>query len=394
MKPVTGEIPEWLRGLSQSDEFIQYIEEAKAAVIAATGVVEPPYDALSRHLGTTKRLADLDLAGYLSMLSTIADEFDEFDGDGGTVLMSQYRSAVAANDDSVTLVGAQDWVKQNVDPIAGGAMSRLFKKPLKEAEKVLGDMLQRSWEDLVELYRTNLTGVAPFSGNLEDPPIEHADLLEALGLGSGALARVLSATEGKSIDPEAREWLTTASRVASLFFEAGTDDPHGLRLALDVSDPEYQFEGKKLKKFEGNYKLGEFFIQLGSAGPTGWQPGTNARLQLEQVPLSGPGASDYAYVEGLIEKKGGLLGRKWEEWDRRMPEVHEGALAPLKLFAAGLSPGGDQLEFQIKIDTKESEKKEKIGTIAIKARLTGDDARLLIDLLRNGLSSPPPRIEP
>ena len=383
LKDPSSDVSTWLRELAVAPGFTRYIDEAKSAVAAIPADAEPPFDVLGQQVSSSMRIADLDVAGYLAFLPAIADDIDQCRADGA--FWTNYRGQIQNRGD-VTLVAARNWVRDNAGPgVAGGALTELFERPLDVAENfIFGDeVLESRWKDLVALYRDKIQGTAPLSGDPSDDPIELKDLRELLGQETGAVARILTAAEGKEISSAARDWLDSAERLSSLFFHEGTDSARPLRLVARVEEVDYQPE-----EFAKGYRLNELKFVVGTQVPK-WNPDDNDPLQLEAA-LFGDEKSELAYLEADVSERKGFFGRmsrkKFRPGEDLKVAEFQGTLAPLNLLAAGAQGAG--LEFNFELDWKKNQK----GTVKIPIGLSGKDAAPLMELIKNGLPAPPAEI--
>ena len=389
LQPPTPPIAAWIDGLSKSKEFEQLIGPAREAAGIAAQATEPPFDVMGARLRPLEGLAALAVGEYQALLGDLAADLRRCEQD--PVQWQAYRQQIGAGDRNNTLVKARDWVGRRAGPtLAEGSLTRLFERPLDEARAYVesDNLIKRQWEDLVALYDAEIKGHAPFSGNLGDEPVTLKNLRALLGGKTGAVARVRRAAAGETLAPDVDAWLGRADGLSKLLFEEESDDPRPIKINVTIGEETYDPE-----EFGKNYRLEQVMVYLGEGDKFEWSL-EQERTRPMKVDLFSDERSEYAYVEGGVAERKGMLGRmvgkKWKPGEALDGGRAEGPLAPLKLLALGTTGGkASELQYKVEVDWK----KGKPGVVHLPIRLSGREAQPLIELMQRGLEPPPPGFE-
>ena len=395
----TPPISSWLGTLSKTPEYEKLIGPAQDAAGLAEQAGDPPFDAVRQRLRPLEGLAELDLGEYLTLLGDVGADLERCERDGS--LWQQYRTALAADDRDNSLVKARAWVSRNAGPtLAEGSLTDLLNKPLDEARGYLlsDNLLKRQWEDLRQLYQDEIQGRAPFSADLEgSESVSLKNLIALLGGETGAVTRVRTAAAGETLTAEAEAWLEDAEIFSALLFEPESDDPRAVKLLVAIEEETYD-----PPEFGKNYRLDEVKVHFGDFSTFDWKP-EDDRTKPMKLMLFGDEASEYSYLQGGIAERKGMLkrmipGKKWKPGEELTAmsasgaeASAEGALAPVRVIAVGLS-GGERPVLQYVLEVPDW-KKNRSGRVQLGIRLSGKEVGPLMRLITRGLPPPPPSIK-
>lgn len=393
LTPRRGSVASWLEALSQTNEYAQALRPAASAVAAAESMSESPFDALGRRLGSLARVSSFverDLPEYQNLLGRVAKDLGRCENDANFWL--QYRQQVAAHKEGNSLVEAVSWVEVRASTgLASGALSRLLRRPLDEAESYVrsDNLAQQQWNDVRSAY-ARVADAYPFAGNDLARAASLEDFVGLLGGSTGAVQRFKAASASAQLGSATTRWTHRALGLSRALFPEGSDEPEPVTLRFTLGKVGYS-----PAKLGEKIRLKMIQLYLGEGIDLRWKEGDAPRKTVE-VPLLGDEASTYSFAGAEPSMRKGLFGRMfgsdWQPGKVQQAAKSEGAWAPLRLVQTG--SGGaklteDATEIGLTYTLEVPLKRGKKGKVLLNFKVEGKDLGRLISLLQRGLESPP-----
>jgi len=397
LKPNSAAVERWLAELGQSTEYAQLLAPVGDALKFGDEIGTPPFDIMAdelRPLSNVVTFSESQLPVYIGKLLTISDDLTRCRGE--VQVFSAYRDAVVRRDPANPLVEARNWVRQNAGVgLAEGALEKLLLQPLDAAESFIksDNLLQGTWQQLVQMYDSDLKGLLPFAPSATGNDAASLEAITALlGRKTGVVANVRKAPGGDALSPAAEAWMKGAEVLSRALFSDDSDEPRELKLRVTNQSTEYG-----PKAFGKTHEVKEIHFYLGPTSGYDWDVEEDIATKVVMVPLLGDDQSDFSNIRGDLAKKKNAFIRvsareKWKPAKGQTAAEVEGFLAPLQLFLQGLEGGYRQQRDNVDLAyslVASNKKGKEIGTATMKLQVSADGLAALLDMVQNGIPAPP-----